>query len=108
MRRVRILEEAAEEAVEAAGWYEPQRPGLGAEFERAVEAALDLLQEESVPLTIMPGAAGRLGAKRLILRRFPYDVVVKERDDELVVIAFAHQSRGLNIGALDCAPSTHL
>ena len=79
--------------MEAAGWYEPQRPGLGAEFERAVEAALDLLQDEIVPLTIMPGGAGRLGAKRLILRRFPYDVVVKERDDELVVIAFAHQSR---------------
>lgn len=93
MRRVRILDEAAEEAAEAAGRYELQRPGLGAEFERAVDAALDLLEEEIVPLTTMPGVAGKRGAKRLILRRFPYDVVVRERGDELVVVAFAHQSR---------------
>ena len=41
----------------------------------------------------MPGAAGKHGAKRLILKRFPYDVVVKERDGELLVIAIAHHSR---------------
>jgi hypothetical protein len=93
MRRVRILDAAAEEATEAAAWYERQRPGLGAEFERAVEAALDLLEEEIVPLTAMPGLAGKRGARRLILKRFPYDVVVSERTDELVVVAFAHHSR---------------
>lgn len=93
MRRVRILDEAADEATEAAAWYELQRPGLGAEFDRAVNAALDLLEEEIVPLTAMPSVAGKRGAKRLILKRFPYDVVVSERSDELVVVAFAHQSR---------------
>ena len=92
-RRVRILDEAAEEAAEAAAWYELQHPGLGAEFERAVDAALDLLEEEIVPLTTMPGVAGKQGAKRLILRRFPYDVVVREGIGEFVVVAFAHQSR---------------
>jgi toxin ParE1/3/4 len=45
MRKLRILAAAAEEAAEAAAWYEMQRPGLGAEFERAVDAALDLLEE---------------------------------------------------------------
>jgi toxin ParE1/3/4 len=94
MRRVRILDEAAEEASEAAKWYESQRPGLGAEFERAVDAALDLLEEDLVPLTAMPGSSGQRGATRLILKRFPYDVVVYESGgDELIVIAFAHQSR---------------
>ena len=92
-RRVRILDEAAEEAAEAAAWYEVQRSGLGAEFERAVDAALDLLEDEIVPLTTMPGVAGKQGAKRLLLRRFPYDVVVRERIGESVVVAFAHQSR---------------
>jgi toxin ParE1/3/4 len=79
MRKLRILAAAAEEAAEAAAWYEMQRPGLGAEFERAVDAALDLLEEEIVPLTSVPGAAGKRGARRLILKRFPYDVVVRER-----------------------------
>ena len=93
MRKVRILDEAAQEAVEAAAWYELQRPGLGTEFEHAVEAALDLLEAEIVPFTSMSGVAGRRGAKRLILKRFPYDVIVSERIDELIVVAFAHQSR---------------
>jgi hypothetical protein len=39
MRRIRILDKAAEEAVEAAAWYERQRAGLGADFERAVDWA---------------------------------------------------------------------
>ena len=44
MARVRTLEEAADEAVEAAAWYEEQRPGLGIEFAQAFHAALDLLE----------------------------------------------------------------
>ena len=93
MPKVRILDVAADEAAEAAAWYELQRPGLGTDFDHAVNAALDLLEEEIVPLLVMPGAAGKQGAKRLILKRFPYDVVVKERDGEILVVAFAHHSR---------------
>lgn len=93
MRRVWILEEAAEEAVEAAAWYEQERPGLGVEFDHAVNAALDLLEDEVVPLTNMPGTAGSRGAKRLVLRRFPYDIVVRESSQEIIIVAIAHQSR---------------
>ena len=90
MRRVRILEQAAVEAIEAAAWYEHERPGLGKEFEHAVNAAIDLLEDEIVPLTNLPSAAG---AKRLLLKRFPYDIVVRELPEEIVVVAVAHQSR---------------
>ena len=93
MRALHIHEAASDEAAEAAAWYEKERPGLGAEFEHAVDAAPDLLEEEIVPLLSMPGAAGRRGVKRLILRRFPYSVIVHERDEEILVIAFAHQAR---------------
>ena len=64
MRRVRIHAAAAEEAAEAAAWYEKERPGLGADFERAVDAALDLLEAEVVPLATLPGAAGKRTAPR--------------------------------------------
>ena len=47
MRRVRILDEAAEEAIEAAAWYESKYPGLGEDFERTVNSALDLLEKRS-------------------------------------------------------------
>ena len=37
--------------------------------------------------------AGSLGAKRIILHRFPFSVVVLEREDEFVVVALAHFAR---------------
>ena len=93
MRRIRILQEAAEEAIEAAAWYERERTGLGVQFWQAIDAAIDLLEAEIVPLTNMPGAAGLRGAKRLVLKRFPYNIVVREFPQEVVVVAVAHHSR---------------
>lgn len=75
MRRVRILEQVTEEAIESAAWYEQERPGLGIEFERAINAA------------------GARGIKRLALRRFPYDIVVRVLAHEIIIVAIAHQSR---------------
>ena len=63
------------------------------EFERAIDAALDLLEQDIVPFVTAPDVAGRRGVKRLLLRRFPYAIVVVERRSEIVVIAFAHQAR---------------
>lgn len=93
MRKVRILRQAAEEAEAAAGWYEKERQGLGAEFVEAIEAAIDIIEDGFLPLSPMPGNSGLEGAKRLILRRFPYDIVVVERGNDLIVVAFAHHSR---------------
>ena len=73
MRTVRILEEASQEAIEAAAWYEYERPGLGASFFAAVDAAIDAIEANLIPLSSLPGEAGNTGAKRLILERFPYD-----------------------------------
>ena len=93
MRRIRVLEEASNEAIAAAAWYEQERPGLGLEFAQALDSALDLLQEDMVPLVPVPGTSGPKGAKRLLLRRFPYSIVVLESSDEYVVVAVAHQHR---------------
>lgn len=93
MRPVRILQEAAEEVAAAASWYDREQSGLGTEFSDAIEAALDLIEEDILPLSPMPGKSGAKGAKRLILKRFPYDMVVTERANEAVVIAVAHHSR---------------
>jgi hypothetical protein len=93
MRTLRIHAEAAQEALEAAAWYERQQPGLGADFQRAIDAALDLLEEGIVPLRPVPLAARARGVKRLRLKRFPFDVIVVERETEVLVIAFAHHAR---------------
>lgn len=70
MRRVRILDAAAEEASEAVDWYERQRPGLGTECSRAIEAVLDLLEDDAVLLAPLSGVAAQRGTKRIILKRF--------------------------------------
>ena len=93
MPEIRILRQAVEEAEAAAAWYEQERRGLGTEFAEAIEAALDVIEDGFLPLSPMPGMSGKQGAKRLILRRFPYDVVVVDRGNERIVVAFAHHSR---------------
>ncbi len=93
MRVLRIHAAAAEEAAEAAAWYEKKRVGLGSEFEQALDAALDLLEQDIVPLTAASGIPGNRGVKRLLLRRFPYSVIVVERTAEIIVVAFAHHAR---------------
>ena len=94
MRKVRVLEAAASEVVEAAAWYEERNSGLGQAFGRAVDAALDLLESDGAGLVPLPGVAGTRGLQRLVMKRFPYDVVVVERSaTEVLVVAFAHHSR---------------
>ena len=93
MRKVRILQQAAEEAMAAADWYEKESKGLGAEFAAALEIAIDLIAEDVLPLSPMPGKAGASGAKRLILKRFPYDIVVMEGKQKALIVAVAHHSR---------------
>jgi len=93
MKRIRILQQAAEEVAAAANWYDKERSGLGQEFVNAVEMAMDLIEEDLLPLSPMPGKSRGLGMKRLILKRFPYDLVVREAKNETVVVAVAHHSR---------------
>jgi toxin ParE1/3/4 len=71
MRVLRIHAAAAEEAAEAAAWYEKERLGLGTDFERAIDAALDLLEQDIVPLTPAPGVAGTRGVKTPAAQALP-------------------------------------
>jgi toxin ParE1/3/4 len=93
MPAVRVDDAAAQELEEAAAWYEEEAPGTGDRLLDAFSNAVALLQQEPVPLVSMPGQAGQLGANRLLLHRFPFDVIVVAEGDELVVIAVAHHSR---------------
>jgi toxin ParE1/3/4 len=93
MRKVRIAAEADRELNEAAAWHEARSPGTGARLLDAFENAVTVLREDPVPLLAMPGEAGALGAQRLLLHRFPFDIVIIKENDEFVVIAVAHHAR---------------
>jgi toxin ParE1/3/4 len=93
VRAVTIHAEAAEEALAAGAWYESERAGLGKDFFAALDAALDLLEQEVVPLVASPRASAERQIKHLLLRRFPYALMILERPNEYLVVAIAHTAR---------------
>lgn len=78
---------------EATVWYEKEQQGLGNRFIAAVENAIKLLEEPNPPLTPVGDNAGKQGAQKLILHKFPFSMIVYEIDQMMVVVALAHQSR---------------
>ena len=83
-----ILHEAEVELWEAVEFYESKRVGLGLDFEKAVKAAVELIQQspERWPLR-------EDGTRRYLIHRFPYFVVYLHYEDRLWIIAFAHCRR---------------
>lgn len=88
-RRLRNLEAASKEFSAAVRRYEEQRRGLGREFFDAVVHATSLIETQSQIGT--PSPDGR--TRRVLVRRFPYQIVYKVVADEIVIIAIAHLKR---------------
>ena len=86
--RIRFHPDAEDEYVAAVQWYEERVRGLGRRFEDEVDKALSTAAE----------APGRWpvegqGCRRVLLRRFPYRLVYLLEDEDLWVVALAHQRR---------------
>lgn len=88
-RTVRNLPAARKEFAAAVRWYEEQRPGLGAEFFDSVVHAISLIQAQPEIGTPDPDQRTR----RVLLQRFPYQVVYRLRAGEIVILAIAHLKR---------------
>ena len=73
---------------EAAGWYETQKPGLGGEFVAEIERAL--LQTCEMPQRF-PKMLHDVRCIRV--RRFPYSIFFRVRDDRLIVLSVFHARR---------------
>ena len=84
---------AEDELTDAAQWYESKQPGLGASFLDLVDNVIDRLLSGRLPSSPVPGVEMIKGARRVLLKRFPYSIVFYEREAEIVIIAFAHSSR---------------
>lgn len=88
MRPVALLRAAQDDIRRAARFYEDRADGLGAEFIAEVEHALDLLTQNPQLGTVL-----RRGARRLLVRRFPYLVIYREETARVLVLAVGHQRR---------------
>jgi plasmid stabilization system protein ParE len=89
-RPVRSSEPASDELGEAVRWYERRRAGLGGEFFDAVVATVSLIETNpEIGTTISPDGQTR----RVLVARFPYQVVYRLRPTEMVIVAIAHLKR---------------
>ena len=91
--KIKVSKEAAREFEEAAIWYEKEQAGLGVRLIDAFENALQLLREPNPPLTPVQGKAAVLGAKKLVLHKFPFSLITIQFGEFIIVVAFAHHSR---------------
>ena len=87
--RIRNLTAAREEFAAAVLWYEQQRPGLGGEFFDAIVESTSLIQNN--PESGTPSYDRR--TRRVVVQRFPYQVVYRVLADEIVIVAVAHSKR---------------
>jgi len=89
-RPIRSSEPASDELTEAVRWYEVRRTGLGSEFFDAVAATLTLIESSPELGTTIP-ADGH--TRRVLVARFPYQVVYRLGPTEIVIVAIAHLKR---------------
>jgi plasmid stabilization system protein ParE len=79
---------AEDELNEAAAFYARARPGLGDAFLAEVYRAVDAMVAS--PLA---GTAVENDVRWWLVRRFPYSVLYRVRDDHIRILAIAHQKR---------------
>jgi toxin ParE1/3/4 len=83
-----ILPAAAAEALEAANWYRERSPKAALAFARELKQALTIIAES--PAT---SPAYHHGTQRILLDRFPYEVVYRLFAERILVVAVAHYKR---------------
>ena len=93
MKRLSIDPAAEEELRAVVARYEMQQQGLGAQFFADVGHVLELILRYPGIGSVVPHVRAAYGARRVLLRYFPYFVVYRERSEDVHVIAVAHTSR---------------
>jgi len=83
-----VAPEVEADIAEAASWYELRSAGLGLDFVRAAEVCLGAIR---VAPERFPRVRG--DARRALLRRYPYAMFYRARDDAIQVVACMHTRR---------------
>ena len=92
-KTLRIHHSAEDELAEAASWYESRQSGLGTALLDLTKKAMAGIQSGALPTSPVLSVKSELGARRILLPRYPYSIVLYDREDEIVIVAFAHNSR---------------
>ena len=87
-RRVYLRPEAEEEIGQAAEWYDERGLGLGSAFLDEVSRTIDDLLSAPERYPIVDASI-----RKAVLRRFPYLILYRVKDEEVVVISCFHTRR---------------
>jgi len=71
----------------------PNSRAWGVAFLDLIDDVIDRLCSCLLPSSPVPGVKIAKDARRVLLKRFPYSIVFYERENQIVIIAFAHSSR---------------
>jgi len=93
LKTLEFLPEALREYAEAVGWYEEQRPGLGAELATDLEARLEQAARLPGAGRLATGAPQRFDLRWYELSRFPYALLIGTMGERRLVVAVAHVRR---------------
>lgn len=91
--QVRFAAEAAGELEAAAAWYDSKRSSLGRVFVDAVDAALDRVARWPQSGSPVAGVAADLDVRRVPVTGFPYHLPYIVLEDQIRVLAVAHDRR---------------
>ena len=87
-RRLSLRPEAMAEMAEAAAWYAVHGLELDAAFLDEVSRVIGMIRASPHRYPVVEG-----DIRRAVLKRFPYAVLFRAREDEVVVIACFHGRR---------------
>ena len=86
--RLVLRRRAVRELAAAHDWYEGHRVGLGAAFLHEFERVLEVLEQHPLRFPILHATV-----RRALTGRFPYAILFRIRDEEVVVLSVLHHAR---------------
>jgi plasmid stabilization system protein ParE len=93
MLKLRVLDEARLEFADVVRWYTQKQPSLAYDLATEYFACVERAGEYPKTGSLVTGLRVEFEVRRFLLDRFPYAVIIACLDDELVVVAIAHQHR---------------
>jgi plasmid stabilization system protein ParE len=91
--RVRFAPEAVTEIEDAARWYEQRRRGLGLALLASVDEAVASTVRWPHTGAPVPEVPPELEVRKAAVRRFPYYLAYVVTDEEIYILAVAHNRR---------------
>ena len=86
--RLVLRRRAVREIKDAYDWYEAQRADLGETFLGELERVLDVLAQHPLRFPVLHATV-----RRALTRRFPYAILFRVRDEQVVVLSVLHHAR---------------